>query len=156
VDLTRFTYTREARLFEDSDQTVKIRWYKCPPGAALLGVPTRINMGIWSGEPWRRIGIGEVYADRARWMSGDPPPSVTGTAPCVPDPAWWLNGQPYDPEQPPSPRDEYGVLMCCPRQLTGGTGGIMLQGEVEPIQYFDQAEGGVNLQGEVPGFFTPD
>jgi len=113
VDITRRVYERRAKLFSDSSATVTIQWYRCKPDAKPLGRPTTINMNIWTWEPWRRDGIGEVYSDVPKFVRVDTPVSATGQKPCSPSETYWIEGEHYNPSGEGSARDGFGLLMCC-------------------------------------------
>lgn len=127
VDVTRRVYTRRARLFSDSDREVTLKWYFCKPGAKTLPLQTAINMVIYRNDPWSQRGIGEVPENEPRWVRTPTPESALGQRYCTPDQGWFLHGQPYRPNMPPSPRDPWGLLACCP-QPPAAPGGVMWDG----------------------------
>lgn len=113
MDVTRRTYRRKMRLFEGSDDTVTVRWYFTRPGARPLPYGVATNMDIWRFLPWEQRPIGEDIEDPPKFEWLDAPPTALGQRPCVPDPSWFVNGQPSSWSGPPLARDPFGIPLCC-------------------------------------------
>jgi Concanavalin A-like lectin/glucanases superfamily len=111
-DVLRSCYRRDCVFTTGGSDPLQIRWYRCPPNAKPLPIPSRFASLNWSAWPWEYNGVGEQFLSRPSWFNGATPPSATGQFFCG-RPEWFLSGQPYDAVSPPAQRDAFGLLVCC-------------------------------------------
>src|SRR5690242_19475879 len=62
VDLLRYGYQTQWQRFQDSAETVTVRWIPCQPGAQLFPAPTAIGSSVWLSKECPQATVGEVRA----------------------------------------------------------------------------------------------
>lgn len=117
--MLRTGYVARVRPFADSDQDVEIRWYKCPPGAKALGVPSLFRSNHWESHPYLwAAGKGERFNSVSKVYPYRAPPGVTGQHRCGTDKDF-AEGGTRNEFIPPYPRADDGIAECCRPPLGG-------------------------------------
>lgn len=88
MDLIRSCYTTRMRVWQDSNRTVKVRWFACHPDAKPLGIPTRFVSRNWLPDKSASWPTGEVKGARRPYAKcgcclTDEPPGVPFGSPDV-------------------------------------------------------------------------
>lgn len=130
MGLGSLCYKKDAKLFNDSDETVRIRWYKAPAGAKPFPYFHRVQQHAWHHIPEMLQGIGEVYGAPIQIDRGDPPPCADGQN-FYGDPEKFLWGTTGDPSKPPTIRDHFYTVLDCgggcdPIWFRGGYGSVII------------------------------
>lgn len=162
--MLRKGYVTPCRFFHDSDIEIPIRWYRCLPGAPVLGTESAISPLGWRKFPWTHTGVGEVFGAEWKYRAGIPIPAATGNHVCGTD-GDFNNGAHYDPTLPPTIYRPDGLPLCC-APLPGGivlggsspafslAGGIDLGGAAYVIHKpLVPSDGGLEMGGT--GYYPP-
>lgn len=89
------TYYAQARIREDPDLVVTVRFYRAPPGALPFPGNHAFGSNVWEWGDWEapRSGLGMLDFNFRRQAADAPPPGVTGRS--TPTPlSWFLDGVP--------------------------------------------------------------
>lgn len=123
--MLRTGYTTRVRPWKDAPGDVEIRWYKSPPGATELGVPSLFRSLHWESHPYLFAnGLGEVFNEPVKVYPHKAPPFVTGLKHCGSDEDFASGGL-FDTSLPPVTRDADGIMACCRPVL----GGVVIDGQ---------------------------
>lgn len=142
--MLRAGYRTTARLFRNSDEEVGIRWYRCAPGAPVLGYPSQLRPLLWQSHPYLYTDKGEVFNADTEFRAFKPIPGANGQEPCGTREDFARGGV-YDPDAEPAVYTPEGLSLCC-GGLPGGLvlggeppdldGGLLLGGVGLQLQYF--------------------
>lgn len=136
--MMRSGYIADCRFFRDSDQVVKVKWYRCRPGAPVLGFESAIQPLRWLPNPHLAGGVGEVFDRPQPFTPGEWIPGATGERVCGTEEDFRDGGQ-FLPDAPPMLYTPEGLSLCC----STPPGGVMIGGEALPVQ-----PGGTIIGGE--------
>lgn len=111
MDFLRYCYTADCQFGTDPDNTRRIRWYRCAPGAKLIGFAHHFGSEVWyGGEPYE--GVGERPHEYSDWWDGAFPVPVSGLNSVCGSLQVFVNGWPG--RVPMSlPRFDNGLAVCC-------------------------------------------
>jgi hypothetical protein len=111
--MLRTGYLARVRPWRDAPGDVEIRWYRCPPGARALGVPSLFRSNHWESHPYLwAAGRGEVFNSVTRVFPFRSPPGVTGQHRCGSDQDF-AEGGTRNESIPAYPRADDGIAECC-------------------------------------------
>lgn len=96
VDMGRRPYSTMAKFFKDSDQAVKIKWYKADDDAPVLGFPSSINSLDMRTYPWMPYPLGEVFGAERTYNAQWTPPAETDYQVCGTE-EQFIHGATYNP-----------------------------------------------------------
>jgi hypothetical protein len=112
MDLARYTYDTDFRLYANSPDKTPVRWYRCLPGAKTFpSIHCFGNNFFYTIEENQTTSLGEVLDDRTYTSQGTIP-TATGQKYCGTE-YQFLHGVPFLPHDPPIQRDSYGIPLCC-------------------------------------------
>lgn len=123
MDFLRSSYTRKMRFFvNETAVETNVRWYRCPPGAAVFTGHNLFLSGDWAYDKITWSGPGEILESLRTWSDGATPTSAAGKLVCQPD--LFATGLTWPPTWPATHYDIYGLPSCCNEAIRqGGRGG---------------------------------
>lgn len=145
VDFGRREYVTKSKVFKDSDQLVKIRYYRTSPFAPGMPWPIFQVSQDWDSSPWARSGLGEQFGEARVWHKPAPPVPLGLVDHFCGTQDQFQNGSPMGPDLDILAN---GLPRCC--KIFAGEGGLSLSGTafINDVRY--TAEGGVAIGGTAP------
>lgn len=141
--MVRRPYRTTCRPFKDSDAEVTVHWYVVPDDTPTLPYPSRINSIDWRDNRVNPSPVGEVtFADRPFDGWGRIVPPIPGDHICGTR-ADFADGGTYLPDDPPFPRGEDGIPLCCRPEI----GGLVVGGGTAFVDVWEAGDGGVGISG---------
>jgi hypothetical protein len=144
MSFSRFTFRTQYKVFNDSDQTVTLRWFFAHPDAKTFPYPHMFSDLRYERLPEQRTGLGQVYGAGIVPTKIPRPPGLLGQE-FHGDPAKFLTGTDSGPKGPEWNRDALGQIPACRGPAPVGLTVKLLDGSVVILDVteidLDQAEG---------------
>jgi len=112
LDFLPCCYEVQVKPFRDSDVAVGFKYYPAPPGAKTFPGWSFINSRNWWEFHDELVDLGEQSYNERTNMFVPTPAGVDGQHFCG-ELDWFENGQPYDPDAPPTEYNADGIALCC-------------------------------------------
>lgn len=151
VDALRSCYSADMKMFSDSDELTRVRWYFVPDTTPILPMPIAFGSALYDRQEQPEGEVGERF-DPHPWRGGYPPePVPEASQKWCGDNSEWLNGTLASTTLPPLwPGSD--VPICCPQVLDAFGGSF--PGAIQPSTCQDPCVCGLFLPPILTATFT--